>query len=136
MSHQHIQRLVTAGKLPLVEGKIDVAAADAVLSAPRRIKSGNASTALLEARLQFETARARREEIKLEHDAGKLVSIADVEQALSKVYGNIRTQLLSFPSKLTSQLVGASRAEIHTTLTEAIRQTLTELVKVASEEKK
>jgi hypothetical protein len=83
----------------------------------------------LASRSKRETFRARREELALEKDSGKLVPLADVRAAAFNTGRRLREQLLTIPDRVAPVVAGLSDiAECHRVVREEILRALEELV--------
>jgi phage terminase Nu1 subunit (DNA packaging protein) len=127
LTQQAISKMVRAGRIPSVHGRIDLAAAD------RALAGGTVGTVTLaEAQRRKELAIAGLRELELEQKRGELCEVAYVERSLVKIYSNIRSHLLNLPVKLAPRLEGLIAVEIRVVLETEVRQALEELVMIAS----
>ena len=76
-----------------------------------------------------ENERAKRKlaELKLAKMNGEVYSADVVEQVMTEMLVNLRTQLLGLPTKLAPQLQGRTKEEAYGLLTEEIEDKLSEL---------
>jgi phage terminase Nu1 subunit (DNA packaging protein) len=83
---------------------------------------------LTEAQARKYDLEAQRAAIKLARERGEVVSIADVEKALSQCFGNVRSRLLSIPGKLAPRIAGCrSKPQIKALIENEIHEALSEL---------
>ncbi len=113
----YINRLVKAGVLPLVEGRIDAEAADAILAdrqsraKPSKAKktTGKLDGAHERARLAKEKADAQA--IENAKARGLLIERSGVREKVEQQYGSARQKLLSIPNRAGPQVVGLEPKE-------------------------
>jgi phage terminase Nu1 subunit (DNA packaging protein) len=83
---------------------------------------------LTEAQARKYDLEAQRAAIKLARERGEVVSIADVEKALSQCFGNVRSRLLSIPGKLAPRIAGCrSKPQVKALIENEIHEALSEL---------
>lgn len=158
VSRQYISELVTKGILPLKNGRIDPAVADAIMgarreparpqrrtappppeppaeqqSAPpaqRQISAAELPTLLLKTRIKSETEKAKLLEIKAKVEAGKFVDIDVVKAAAFKRGRIIRDGMLSIPDRIDAIVaVETDRRKINQLIADEINRVLDELSK-------
>jgi phage terminase Nu1 subunit (DNA packaging protein) len=113
---QYINKLVKAGRLPLVEGKVDVNAADKILderqakAKPAKAKKAKGLDGVHErARLAKEKADAQA--IENAKARGELVPQEEVATNWDKLVTACKTRLLAIPNKAAPQVVGMDPKE-------------------------
>ena len=157
VSRQYISELVQKGILPLVDGKIDPATADAIINARREparplrrkvsqvapsavpeqsfppqrgITAAELPTLLLKTRIKSETERAKLLEIKAKVEAGKYIDIDEMKEAAFKRGRIIRDGMLSIPDRIDAILAAETdRHKVHQIITDEIIRVLEELSK-------
>ena len=75
----------------------------------------------------LEQIKRQTAELKLQKARGELYEADVVEQVMTQDFNKIRTQLLSLPMKLATELEGKTKSEISTILIREIHNTLQEL---------
>jgi phage terminase Nu1 subunit (DNA packaging protein) len=79
------------------------------------------------------TRRARADanlaELKAGQAAGRLIDLAEVEQAFAEIGFVVRARLLALPSNMVSELEGLTASQIHSTLKKHVHQLLHDLHK-------
>ncbi len=150
-TRQAVDRAVKAGRITLLDGRIDPAVADIQWEANTRKcshlhsqeRQPPAPPAAKADPSDWSTARARREsaqaetaEIELRKLKGELVDRAGVERAAMQTYRTVRDTLDALPARLAPELAGlaADAWAIECRLREAIRQTLAAVVGKLREE--
>ena len=129
VSQQAVNRMIHAGKIPNVHGRIDAVAADAALAPPDVPKSAGS---LSEATRRKEWALAGLREHELALKTGAVVDVAYVEKCQAEINTNIARTLLAIPAKLTPRLLGVSSpAKVKAVLEAEVRQCLSLLREVA-----
>jgi phage terminase Nu1 subunit (DNA packaging protein) len=78
-------------------------------------------------RTRLTALRCERDTLELAVGRGRLLDKDVIQAQGSMIAVAIRQKLLSIPSKVSRELVGASYEDIHNTLSVAIREALTEL---------
>lgn len=156
VSKQYIGKLVRKGVLPLTDGKIDPAVADAILaarreparqqyrqppteqpaeqqSAPptqRQISAAELPTLLLKTRIKSETEKAKLLEIKAKVESGKFVDVEVVKAAAFKRGRIIRDGMQAIPARIAAIVTAETDYQKNfQTLTEEIDRVLEELSK-------
>jgi hypothetical protein len=131
-SKQYANRLVKAGKIRLIDGKVDVDEANAVLASIRnpsrqesRKGSQNAldlSTLLLKTRIKNEIEKGKILEAKAKTEIGELVLVDDVKTSAFNKARVVRDNLLNIPDRIASQLASISdERKVHEILLNEIR---------------
>lgn len=93
-----------------------------------RGKSGNATDEAEAVKLRRETAKAEREELALLKDRGELIARPLAERAIGELLASLKAQLVQFPSRYESDLVGLeSRVQVRAILKPAIHQEIERL---------
>ncbi len=128
VSHTAINKAVTAGLIPLVAGKIDSAAPNAWEERRREVPtSGPVLNSKADAERRREQARADITEMEALRRKGELVSVKEVQEALSALITQVQATLLLIPCQLgfrlavTNDVTACERildAEIRAALTE------------------
>jgi len=85
------------------------------------------SESYAEAKRRRAVADATVAELKAGQQAGKLIEVAEVEQAFAEIGFVLRARLLAMPSNLVSELEGLTASQIHSTLKKHIHQLLHDL---------
>ena len=159
VSKQYIGKLVRKGVLPLKDGKIDPAVADAILAArreparpshrttaqpeeltsaapspataqPRTLSAAELPTLLLKTRIKSETERAKLLEIKAKVEAGKFVDIDVVKAAAFKRGRIIRDGMQGIPDRIDAVVaVETDRRKVNQIMADEINRVLEELSK-------
>jgi len=158
VSRQAINELVSSGKIPLVDGKIDVAVADSKVSQLDMGRSKLAQAAgqtgdvfaggdgdagdtdrkqpapaseFQVARTLRESVEARRSELALKRELGEVVDREKVERAISEVGRMLRDTLLGMPVRVAPQLAHMTDPrEIILTLEQELRRALEDSAKL------
>lgn len=142
-----VRDAVRAGRITLIEGKIDPAVADVQWQRNTRTRAGtpanDANLSAPPAPTQTEplgedywSSRARREkaeadlaELKLAEQRGELVRADAVRSAVSKRAAGLREALLQIPSRLAAVVAAeTSQARCHELLEAELHQVLAQLV--------
>ena len=117
-SRQYISRLAKAGVLVMRNGRVDVAASDAVLddrpekaseavtSAPA--EAGPQTTSYAQAKLADMVFRAKLRRLEFETRSGKFLLADDVKVKWFGLSRTIRDKALALPAKLAPQLAALS----------------------------
>lgn len=152
VSKQYIGELVRKGVLPLKDGLIDPAMADAILEARREparpqrraqkeqteitaptqrtVTTAELPTLLLKTRIKSETEKAKLLEIKAKVEAGKFVDVDEIKSAAFRRGRVVRDNLLSIPDRLDAILAAETdRRKVHQILSDEITRVLDELTK-------
>lgn len=155
VSKQYIGELVRKGVLPLKDGLIDPAMADAILEARREparpqrrnqkeqtnqtefsppaqrtVTTAELPTLLLKTRIKSETEKAKLLEIKAKVEAGKFVDVDEVKSAAYRRGRIVRDNLLSIPDRFDAILAAETdRRKVHQILTDELTRVLDELTK-------
>src|SRR5262245_24248232 len=116
-----VQKAITAGRITLVDGKVDSEAADAAWTANTGPSAGQrdyatssarvstiegptqrdgASRAYMAARAAREEIRRQREQMELDKEKGRLVDVDEVTERWGKFVITTRNQLLGVPAKV------------------------------------
>jgi hypothetical protein len=113
-SRQYISRLAKAGMLVMRDGKVDVAASDAVLddrpepvservvAAP--IDAASTGTTFAQAKTADMVFRARLRKMEYDVRMGKLVEAELVKQRWSAIYRLIVDRILAWPNRLAPEV--------------------------------
>ena len=80
-----------------------------------------------EAKRRRAVADATVAELRAGQQAGKLIDLAEVEQAFAEIGFVLRARLLALPSNLVSELEGLTASQIHSTLKKNVHQLLHDL---------
>jgi hypothetical protein len=128
-SPQAVSRMVRQGRVLVDQnGKIHPKKAKRELRASQRRPRAIAGGTLTDAIKKRTLMQTRKLELDLKQREGKLVPVAEVQDAVSQMCANIRNRLLQMPAKLTKRLFGTTdRVAFKTVLENEIRDTLTEL---------
>lgn len=152
VSRQYIGELVQKGVLPLTDGKIDPAVADAIIEARREparalrrksshqqettdpakrtILASELPTLLLKTRIKSETEKAKLLEIKAKVEADKFVDIDVVKAAGFKRGRIIRDGMLAIPDRIDAIVaIETDRRKINQIMMDEITRVLEELSK-------
>lgn len=150
VSKQYIGKLVREGVLPLVDGKINPAQADAILDArreparsthqqkqavqvpgsTRQLSPLDLPTLLLKTRIKSESEKAKLLEIKAKVESGKFVDVDEVKSVAFRRGRTVRDNLLAIPDRLDAVLAAESdRRRVHKILTDELTRVLEELSK-------
>jgi hypothetical protein len=153
-SETAVRKAVKAGRISLIEGRVDPVAADAQWARNTRVRAG--SRPADDANLQPGTASSggrdagqggkdqpedywhnknRREkaeaelaELKLAEQRGELVRVADVRSAFSKRAAGLREALLQLPYRLSAQLAAEpDQARVHDVLQAELHTVLAQI---------
>jgi phage terminase Nu1 subunit (DNA packaging protein) len=102
------------------------------LAKPQLAPADGETPALHEAQAQKYFAEAQRAEIKLARERGEVVSIKDVEVAVSQANSNVRARMLAITAKLTPTLAAtSSKPKVKAILDAEIHEALSELAETA-----
>jgi len=85
------------------------------------------SESYAEAKRRRAVADATVAELKAGQQAGKLIDLAEVEQAFAEIGFVLRARLLALPSNLVAELEGLTGAQIHLALKKHVYQLLHDL---------
>jgi transposase-like protein len=85
------------------------------------------SESFAEAKRRRASADANLAELKAGQAAGRLIELAEVEQAFAEIGFVLRARLLAMPSNLVSELEGLTASQIHLTLKKHVHQLLHDL---------
>lgn len=85
------------------------------------------SESYAEAKRRRAVADATVAELKAGQAAGRLIDLAEVEQAFAEIGFVLRARLLALPSNLVSELEGLTASQIHLTLKKHVHQLLHDL---------
>lgn len=145
-----VLKAIRAGRISLIDGKIDPAVADVQWQRNTRVRAGSKAAGTNDANLGapakpaagdgdggYWTIRTRREkaeanlaELKLAEQQGQLVRADDVRSALAKRAAAFREGLMQIPSRLAAQLAaesGEAQAKVHGLIEAEIRAALAQL---------
>jgi hypothetical protein len=134
-SKQYANRLVKAGTIRLINGKVDIDEANAILASmknPSRQESrkgmqnvSDLSTLLLKTRIKNEMEKGKILEAKARTELGELVSVEEVKTAAYNKARVVRDNLLNIPDRVASQLASLdNEKKIHEILLNEIRAVL------------
>jgi hypothetical protein len=140
-SRQYVGKLISEGKIKLLDGLIDEAAANAVLKSQRdpglplrRNGSGtyekreNMHELLVKTKLKNEIERGKILEARAKTELGQLVSAEVVRNAMFAKGRIIRDGILNVPDRVSSLLATVNDAtQIHEILMKELRAVLEEL---------
>jgi hypothetical protein len=134
-SKQYANRLVKAGTIRLINGKVDINEANAILAStknPSRVEMrrgvqnvSDLSTLLLKTRIKNEMEKGKILEAKARAELGELVPVEDVKTAAYNKARVVRDNLLNIPDRVASQLASLdNEKKIHEILLNEIRAVL------------
>jgi hypothetical protein len=134
-SKQYANRLVKAGKIRLINGKVDIDEANATLASTKNpskpeTRKGlqnvtDLSTLLLKTRIKNEMEKGKLLEGKAKAEIGELVSVEEVKTSAFNKARIVRDNLLNIPDRVASQLASISdEKKIHEILLTEIRTVL------------
>ena len=113
-SRQYISRLAKAQVLILRDGKVDVAASDAVLDdrpeklpepgAAAAIESGPQTTSYAQAKLADMVFRAKLRRLEFETRQGKLIEAEVVKSRWATILVELKERILAVPDKLAPEV--------------------------------
>lgn len=109
-SQPYISKLVKAGRLPTMDGKIDVAKAGRVLAKLKRQPSPHKEE-LRYQNARLAQARADAQEIKNKVTRGELVDGRVVGEVWGNKLGNFRNKVLALHNKVAPMLAGVTDPE-------------------------
>lgn len=132
VSHEAVRKAVNAGRIPMHEGRIDPAEADAAWErnsdpAKRRATSESLRTnaAYAHARAERERCRAEIARLDLARRRGLLMERAEVERLAFTRGRRVRDQLLALPAQLAAVIAGTEDpATVERVLEDAIDRAL------------
>jgi phage terminase Nu1 subunit (DNA packaging protein) len=140
-----VRDAIRAGRITLIDGKVDPVAADAQWARNTRARVGSgqrpardagagegASAAAPQPGESYEAARRRRElaeaqlaELKLAELRGELVRVAAVRTQVAKLAAGLREGLMQIPARLAPVLAAETDAgQVHDQLVRELRQVL------------
>jgi hypothetical protein len=140
-SKQYVGKLISQGKIKLVNGMIDERTANAVLenqrdpSLPLR-RTGDGTyeqrnemhDLLVKTKLKNEIERGKLLEAKVKSEIGELISAEKVRNAMFAKGRIIRDGMMNIPDRISSLLANENdTAKIHEILSKEIQEVLTEL---------
>jgi hypothetical protein len=134
-SKQYANRLVKAGKIRLVSGKVDIDEANATLAStknPSRVEMrrgvqnvSDLSTLLLKTRIKNEMEKGKILEAKAKAEVGELISVDEVRAAAYNKARVVRDNLLNIPDRVAAQLASIDdERKVHEVLMAEIRSVL------------
>lgn len=134
-SKQYANKLVKAGTIRLIEGKVDIDDANATLASirnPSRQENrrglqnvSDLSTLLLKTRIKNEMEKGKILEAKARAEVGELVSVDEVKTSAFNKARIVRDNLLNIPDRVASQLASINdEQKIHEVLLNEIRTVL------------
>jgi hypothetical protein len=140
-SKQYVGKLISQGKIKLVDGMIDEKSANAVLqnqrdpNLPIRRNGSNSyenqsdmHDLLVKTKLKNEIERGKLLEAKVKTEMGQLISAEKVRQAMFAKGRIIRDGILNVPDRVSSLLATINDAsQIHEILMKELREVLEEL---------
>jgi hypothetical protein len=140
-SKQYVGKLISQGKIKLVNGMVDEKSANAVLqnqrdpNLPIRRNGSNSYESqsdmhdlLVRTKLKNEMERGKLLEAKVKSETGELISAEKVRQAMFAKGRIIRDGIMNIPDRISSLLANENDAlKIHEILSKEIREVLTEL---------
>ncbi|GHU14646.1 hypothetical protein FACS189449_11610 [Alphaproteobacteria bacterium] len=140
-SRQYVNKLITEGKIKLVDGMIDEGTANSILTRQRDPnqpirRNGNGTyeerndmhDLLVKTKLKNEIERGKLLEAKVKSEIGELVSAEAVKNAMFAKGRIIRDGMMNIPDRVSSLIATISDAsQIHEILSKEIREVLTEL---------
>ena len=134
-SKQYANRLVKAGRIRLVGGKVDIDEANATLAStknPSRVEMrrgvqnvSDFSTLLLKTRIKNEMEKGKILEAKAKAEVGELISVDEVRAAAYNKARIVRDNLLNIPDRVAAQLASIDdERKVHEVLMAEIRSVL------------
>jgi hypothetical protein len=134
-SKQYANRLVKAGRIRLIGGKVDIDEANATLEStknPSRVEMrrgtqnvSDLSTLLLKTRIKNEMEKGKILEAKARAEVGELVPIDEVRAAAYNKARVVRDNLLNIPDRVAAQLASINdERKVHEVLMAEIRSVL------------
>jgi hypothetical protein len=140
-SKQYANRLVKAGKIRLIGGKVDIDEANATLAStknPSRVEMrkvegplpgmqnvSDLSTLLLKTRIKNEMEKGKILEAKAKAEVGELVAVEEVRAAAFNKARIVRDNLLNIPDRIAAQLASIDdERKVHEILLAEIRAAL------------
>lgn len=134
-SKQYANRLVKAGTIRLIDGKVDIDEANATLASIRNpskaeMRKGtqnvsDLSTLLLKTRIKNEMEKGKLLEAKAKAEIGELVSVEEVKTSAFNKARIVRDNLLNIPDRVASQLASINdERKIYEILLNEIRTVL------------
>ena len=134
-SKQYANRLVKAGRIRLVGGKVDIDEANATLAStknPSRVEMrrgvqnvSDLSTLLLKTRIKNEMEKGKILEAKAKAEVGELISVDEVRAAAYNKARIVRDNLLNIPDRVAAQLASIDdERKVHEVLMAEIRSVL------------
>ena len=147
-SKQYANKLVKSGKIQLIDGKVDLDAANAVLlstgnfgsrsktaSSDQEIR--NLSVMLLKAQIKSKMESIKAMENKAKIMSGEYILVEDVKMAAFNKGRIVRDNMLNIPDRISSTLASISDEKvIYKILTEEIRRALDPLAADLAEDLK
>lgn len=140
-SRQYVNKLISEGKIKLINGMISENQANAVLDIQRnpslpQYRAGKSSYERTEnvnelfarARLKNEIERGKLLESKVKEEIGKLIDVEEVRKTAFAMGRIIRDGILNVPDRVSALIATITDAsQIHEILTNELRQVLEEL---------
>lgn len=140
-SRQYVSKLISEGKIKLINGMISENQANAALEIQRnpslpQYRSGessykrteNVNELFAKARLKNEIERGKLLEAKVKEEVGRLIDAEEVRKTAFAMGRIIRDGILNVPGRVSALLATISDAsQIHEILTKELRQVLEEL---------
>jgi fructose-bisphosphate aldolase class 1 len=134
-SKQYANKLVKNGTIRLIDGKVDIDEANAILASirnPSRQENrrgfqnvSDLSTLLLKTRIKNEMEKGKILEAKARTETGELVPVEEVKISAFNKARIVRDNLLNIPDRVASQLASISdEKKIHEVLLMEIRTVL------------
>lgn len=117
VSVSYINQLVKAGSIPLLAGKVDVAAADEFMAsrprteAPSKAKKAKGKLDGAQERARLAKEKADAQAIENAKARGLLIERSGVREKVEQQYGSVRQKLLSIPNKAAPQVIGLEAKE-------------------------
>ena len=134
-SKQYANKLVQAGTINLINGKVDIEAANSILASlrnpskfERRNETQNVSdlsTLLLKTRIKNEMEKGKILEAKAKVETGELVSVEEVKTSAYNKARIVRDSILNIPDRVASMLASITdEQKIHEALLIELRTAL------------
>jgi hypothetical protein len=86
---------------------------------------------ITEARLEFETYRAKNEKIKYDQALGKLIPVDEYEAKITKLIAEVRSRVLSFKKSMSAKLLRKETIkEVEIIIDKEVKKMLTDMSKI------
>lgn len=130
VSRPYISKLKSHGVLILHDKSVDVAASDAVLNGPAVAPTENPDgdpTTLTDARVLETVYKGKRQRLRFEQEAGKLIDAGEAEAKWAEAGVKIRDAVLGIPTRMVNRLPVEIRRQVLAVAEEETRAVLTAL---------